>query len=129
MKLDFIVLANQYSIYKFAKDAVLPDWIYRSDFYSITKTLDEQSVVATQTDIATEDVSVSRDWRILKITGILDFSLVGIIAYIAAILRERGVSIFTISTYDTDYILVKHEDLYSSTEALRAKGNTVSIEN
>lgn len=128
MKLNFIVLEKSYSIYKFKRESVLPDWIYSSDFYSITKTDDELSVIALQTELMSEDTICSRDWRILKIEGPLDFSLVGIIAEISKIFKERKISIFTISTYDTDYILVKQKDLKASISALKEKGHNILIE-
>lgn len=65
-----------------------------------------------------DDIPCSKDWRILKVIGQLDFSLVGVIADISVILKDNDISIFTVSTYDTDYILVKEKDLRSSIEAL-----------
>jgi uncharacterized protein len=126
--MDLIVLANKYSIYKFKNVHTLPEWIYLSDFYSITRTKDELSVVAFQRDLISEDFNCSKDWRILKVVGPLDLSLVGIIADIAAILRDKKISIFTISTYDTDYIMVKQKDLAAGIDALREKEYTVSLE-
>jgi hypothetical protein len=124
-----IVLKKRYSIYKFKSDCVLPDWIYLSEFYSITKTKDELSVVAIQADSISEKMTRSKDWRILKIAGPLDFSLIGIIADISIILKEKKIPIFTISTYDTDYILVKQNKLNIGIKALRDKKYTVSLEN
>lgn len=97
----------------------MPDWIYSSDFYSVTKTEEEISVVTAQTDNISDKIVSSKDWRILKIEGQLDFSLTGVIADIAAILKKNKISIFTISTYNTDYILVKENDLEISVKALR----------
>jgi uncharacterized protein len=119
--MDLIVLEKKYSIYKFDIDSVLPEWIYLSDFYSITKTADEVSVVTEQTDQILGNIPCSEDWRILKVAGPLDFSLVGIIADISAILKDAKISIFTISTYDTDYILLKQKDLKTAIEALTDK--------
>jgi hypothetical protein len=129
MKLKFRVLEESYSIYKFKRESVLPDWIYSSDFYSITRTEDELSVIALQTELISEDTICNRDWRILKIEGPLDFSLVGIIADISKIFKDRKISIFAISTYDTDYILVKEKDLNAGINALKEKGHNISKEN
>jgi uncharacterized protein len=123
--LKFIVLKGIYSIYKFKNEAVLPDWIYSSDFWSVTKTDDELSVVAVQTELISEDVECSSNWRILKIAGPLDFSLIGIIADVAAILKEKKIPIFTISAYETDYILIKEKDLSSGIKSLTDKGHQV----
>jgi uncharacterized protein len=126
--MNLIVLAGKYSIYKFRNDSVLPDWIYLSEFYSITKTSDELSVVAVQHNMIPEITGCSKDWRILKILGPLDFSLIGIIADISNILKEEEISIFIVSSYDTDYILVKQKDLKSGIQALANKDYNISIE-
>jgi uncharacterized protein len=128
MILNLIVLAKKYSIYRFRKDSILPDWIYSSDFYSVTKTKDELSVIAAQTNSVLDDIAISKDWRIFKIIGPLDLSLIGIIAEVSKIFMERKISIFTISTYDTDYILVKEKDINLGVEALRDKGHIISYE-
>jgi uncharacterized protein len=126
--MNLIVLKNKYSIYKFKDDYVLPDRIYLSEFYSITKTKDELSVIAVQSDLMPEIIACSKDWKILKIIGPLDFTLVGVIADISVILKEKKISIFTISTYDTDYILVKQNKLNVAIKALRDKDYVISIE-
>jgi hypothetical protein len=123
------VLPGKYSIYKFSNENTVPEWIYLSDFYSITKTMDELSVVALQNDLTSEGITCNRDWRILKVVGPLDFTIIGIIADISTILKDSKISIFTISTYDTDYILVKEKDLNTGIRALRKKQYGVSIEN
>jgi hypothetical protein len=125
--MNLIVLANKYSIYRVDSDCTLPDWIYQSDFYSITRTDEELSVIAIQNDLISEKIICNKDWRILKIVGPLDFSLIGIIADISHILKEQKISIFTISTYDTDYFLVKQKDLNTGIEALGKNGYTLSL--
>jgi hypothetical protein len=126
--MNLIVLTGKYSIYRFENDHVLPDWIYSSDFYSITKTHDEVSVITTQSELISGNYTSSKDWRILKVIGPLDFNLVGIIADIAVILKDNKIPIFTISTYETDYIMVREKDLESGITALREKEYLVSIE-
>jgi uncharacterized protein len=119
--MNLTVLEKIYSIYRFDVNSILPEWIYLSDFYSITRTTDELSVVAESIDQISENIPCSKDWRILKIDGPLDFSLVGIIAGISAILKDAKIPIFTISTYDTDYILLKQKDLETGVKALKGK--------
>jgi hypothetical protein len=70
----------------------------------------------------------SKDWRIIKIAGPLDLSLIGIIAEISTILKNTNIPIFTISTFDTDYILVKQKDLEVSIKALIERGHKVISE-
>jgi hypothetical protein len=122
------VLNQNYSILRFQSDSVLPEWIYKSDFYSITKTLEELSVVAAQPEPIPDNIAVSKDWRVLKIIGPLDFSLIGVIAEISNILKDARVPIFTISTYNTDYILVKQKDLDVTIKALRDKNYNIMID-
>jgi uncharacterized protein len=126
--MKFIVLKGKYSIYKFKNGSALPGWIYSSDFYSVTRTKDELSVVAIQSDLISEDIPCSNGWRIFKIEGPLDFSLVGIIADISAIFKVKKIPIFTISTFETDYILVKQKDLGAGMKALRDQGHQISTE-
>ena len=84
--------------------------LFRSDFFSITKTEDEVSVVMLQDKIKSE-IKAEKDWKILKIEGILDFSLIGILSKISSILAKNQISVFVISTFNTDYILIKEEKI------------------
>ncbi|MGY0372375.1 ACT domain-containing protein [Clostridium sp. JNZ J1-5] len=111
------LLKEKYGVCRLDKTDLIPEWTKDSDFFSITKTSDELSIVCFQDSIP-NDVKCERDWRILKIEGPLDFSLIGILASISAILAQKGISIFAISTYDTDYILVKDKDINNAIEAL-----------
>ena len=126
--MNLILLKNKYSIYKFKNGSRLPAWIYSSDFYSVTRTKDEISVVALHTDLDSDDFICNKDWRIIKVEGTLDFSLVGIIADLSSVLKKKNISIFTISTYDTDYILVKQKDINAGIQALTENGYTISSE-
>lgn len=128
MLTNLIVLPEIYSIYKFQKDCDLPGWIFSSGFYSITRTIDELSVVTAQADPdpGPETANCSRDWRIIKVKGPLDLSMVGVIADIAAILKKEQIPIFTVSTFNTDYFLVRQNDLSKAIKALREKGHMIS---
>jgi uncharacterized protein len=118
------VLNGVYSIFQFDIHSELPSWIYKSEFYSITRTNEEISVVTIQTG-SFENIRCSRDWKILKIAGPLDFSMVGVIAGISGVLKENNISIFTLSTYDTDYILLQEKDLDAGIKALKKAGYTL----
>ena len=127
MILNISVLPGNYSIYKFQEESDIPDWIYSSKFYSITRTEDEISVVANQVDYVIPGLICNRDWCILKIIGPLEFSLVGIVADFSTILKNKKIPIFVISTYDTDYFLIKQADLSKGIKALDEKGNKISM--
>jgi hypothetical protein len=118
------ILPDTYSIYRFKSESEIPGWIYSSEFCSITKTKDEISVVASQADEAV-DLQCNRDWRVLKIAGPLDFSLIGIVADVSTALSDKNIPLFIISTYDTDYILVKQNDLIAGIKALEEKGHKI----
>jgi hypothetical protein len=126
--MNLIVLPGTYSIYQFNVHSKLPSWIYTSDFYSVTKTKDELSVVALQKDYYLKGITADTDWRVLKIKGPLDLSLVGIIANISAILKEKNIPIFVISTFDTDYIMIKQRKVNAGITALKETGYNISIE-
>lgn len=79
-------------------------------FFSITKTQDELSIVCSE-EIVPQNVKVERGWRCFKVEGPLDFGLTGVLSSIAQPLAQAEISIFAISTYDTDYIMVKKENL------------------
>jgi hypothetical protein len=118
------ILPDNYSIYKFESGSEIPDWVYLSEFSSVTTTKDEISVVAFQTDDEA-GLKCSRDWRVLKIAGPLDFSLIGIVADVTSTLKDKNIPVFIISTYDTDYILIKQNDLIDAITALEEKGHKI----
>lgn len=111
------LLKEKYGVCRLAEDDLIPEWAKDSDFFSITKTLDELSIVCTQSKIP-DNIKYEKDWRILKIEGPLDFSLIGILSKISMILAKNQISIFAISTYDTDYILVKDKDITNAVTSL-----------
>lgn len=115
------VQPGRYAICRLAPGAPVPEWALASAFFSITRTADELSLVV-EDDRVPPDVTAAPGWRLLRVEGVLDFSLTGILAGICAALAGAGVSIFALSTYDTDYVLVRQEDLDRACEALRAAG-------
>jgi uncharacterized protein len=122
MQMKFSVLKDSYSILKLRD---LPDFTEKvsiADFFSVTKTADEISIVTKYDDFAPDSLQVSSGWRVLKILGPLDFSLTGIIADFTAVLKKEGISVFVVSTFDTDYILVKQENLDRAVQALGKAG-------
>ena len=107
-KLRIRLLQGTYAVCQIKDTENILNCFDEKDFFSITKTEDEISVVMLQDKISS-DVKVEKDWRILKVEGTLDFSLIGILAKISEILAKNSISIFVISTFNTDYILVKEE--------------------
>ena len=104
----------------------IPIWILESrDFYSITRTAEEMSIIVKES-AAPEDVQKETGWRAFKIEGLLDFSQTGILSAISTILAGAGIPIFVLSTYNTDYIFVKEENLEKARELLAEKYNVVA---
>ena len=86
------------------------------------KTDEEVSLVCREADVPAQTLAREDGWRAFRIAGTLDFSLVGILSKIAAVLAQNAIGIFAVSTYDTDYILVKAEDFEPAADALAAAG-------
>ena len=123
MKLQ--LLPDTLAICRFAADAPIPSWVTNGDFVSLTRTRDELSIVCTQRTVP-DDIRCERDWRALKVEGPLDFALTGILASLATPLANAGISIFAISTFDTDYVLVKQDRLEQAIHVLRKAGHVIS---
>lgn len=96
------------------------------DFFFIGKTDEELSLVC-HTEHAPQHTAEREDgWRCFRIEGVLDFSLIGILSKLTAVLAEEGIGVFAVSTYNTDYILVKEERFTEALEALGNAGYTVA---
>ncbi len=117
------VLQVQFSVHRFAATSEIPEQVFASSFFTISKTADELSIVCDATIQLNAEKSEG-SWSALKVVGPLDFSLVGILADLSTTLAQAGISIFAISTYDTDYILVKTGQLPLAIETLVAAGHT-----
>lgn len=120
-RLKLSLLEENLAICKLDPASPPPEWTTSQSFYSITRTPEELSVVCPESGIPKE-IQREKGFRCYKIEGQLNFSQVGVIASIAQLLAGAGVSIFTISTYNTDYILVKQHSLDKAEKALQAAG-------
>ena len=99
-------------------------WCFQADtpFFFLARTDEEISLVCRTEDVPAETAAREDGWRAFRIQGILDFSLTGILSELSAVLAGRGIGIFAVSTYNTDYILVKAENLDRAMSALAAEG-------
>lgn len=93
-----------------------------SEYNFIGKTDEEKSLVCITSEVPANTIKRNDGWKAFRIQGILDFSLIGILAKIAAVLAEKGISIFAVSTYNTDYVLIKKENYQNGLEVLYAAG-------
>ena len=120
-KLVLSVLEETFSIHRLAPDASLPEAVSECDFYSLSKTTDELSLVCPE-HLAVKSEKSNPDRKCLKVAGPLDFELTGILAGITEVLAKEKLSVFAISTFDTDYILIKKQGLTAAISALQRVG-------
>ena len=120
-KLVLSVLEETFSIHRLAPDASLPEAVSECDFYSLSKTTDELSLVCPE-HLAVKSEKSNPDWKCLKVAGPLDFELTGILPGITEVLAKEKLSVFAISTFDTDYILLKKQGLTAAISALERVG-------
>ena len=125
VELTLSVLPDTFAVCRLDKDAPILEW-GRRGFFSVTRTPDELSVVCRQADVP-PGTRCEGGWRCLKVEGPLDFSWTGILASLAVPLAGAGISLFAISTYETDYLLVKGDDLDSAARALAGSGHRVVV--
>lgn len=123
MKTDIplTLLSERLAVCRLAPEAPYPEWARPGELLALVRTLDELSIVCQERFVPPE-VKVERGWRAFQVQGPLDFSLVGVLASIARPLADAGVSIFALSTFDTDYILVKENMLARGLKALSQVG-------
>ena len=96
-----------------------------SDFYFIGRTDEELSLVCKTEETPSNTIERDDGWRGFRIQGVLDFSLIGILSRLSGILAEHKIGIFAVSTYNTDYILVKEENYERALSVLESEGYTV----
>ena len=107
------------------KVAEISDVDLEADLFFIGKTDEELSLVCRTEDTPENTVERDDGWRGFRIQGTLDFSLIGILSKLSGILAEQKIGIFAVSTYNTDYILVKEENYERALTVLAAAGYTI----
>jgi hypothetical protein len=121
--LPLILLSNTFAVCRLPADAPLPEWVVGA-FVSVTRTVSELSVVCRE-DAVPAGVQREGGWWCLRVAGTLDFGLVGVLASLLVPLADAGVSVLCVSTFDTDYLLVKEADLARGIAALQAAGHSI----
>jgi len=120
-KLTLRILPGRFAICRLDPGAAVPEFLTGPPLWSATRTADELSLVLPEQNVP-PDWQAERGWKCLQVQGPLPFELTGIMAGLSASLASAGVSLFAISTYDTDYVLVREKDLPASRRALSASG-------
>lgn len=130
--LKYRVLAERLAVCRLAAGAPIPDWALRSGFFCVVRTHDELSVVCPENvceknfcaeDRLPDGARVERGWVALKLEGPFPFSMTGVLASFVQPLAEAQIPIFAISTFDTDYVLIKRENQEQALAALSAAGH------
>ena len=126
-KLTLTLSPDRLAVCRLDAGAAVPAWAVKSAFFSITRTDDELSIVCRDDDApADAALKIERGWRAFKIDGPLDFGLTGVLVAVAKPLADAGIPIFALSTYDTDYVLVKHDRVQPAITALSRADHTVN---
>lgn len=123
--LELRVLEERLALARLPADAVVPGWVAGSDLLAVVRTRRELSIVCRDDAVPAGIAEVERGFRALAVAGTIDFVVTGVVASLAAPLARAGISIFGISTYDTDHILVREDRLDDARRVLAAAGHTV----
>ena len=121
IQLSLLVLEERLAVARLAPDAAVPGWA-AGKFTSITRSEEELSIVCDDRSVP-QDVPAERGWRVLKVRGPIPFETTGVAAALVSPLAAAGISVFLISTFDTDYLLVKEDRFEKALAALRASGH------
>jgi uncharacterized protein len=117
-------LDDLYAVVRLEPDADIPPWARTGHFWSVTRSDSELSVVCRQEQVP-PDASAERGWCAFEVAGPLDFSLTGIVASLVTPLADEDIPLFVVSTFETDYLLVREHDLQRSVAALTSAGHSV----
>jgi uncharacterized protein len=126
MPLDLVLLPGAYAVCRLDPNAGLPAWAGKGEFVSVTRTPRETSVVCPQEQVPAGVVG-ERDFRVLRVQGSLDFSLTGVLDSMVGPLAAEKIAVFTISTYETDYLLIREEALARTVEILIRSGHNIIL--
>jgi hypothetical protein len=120
---DLRLLEGDFAMWKLPPDAAAPE-LPHAAIVSLTRTANELSVVSPASEVP-PDVPFESGWRCLEVAGPLAFELTGILASISVPLADKGIPIFVVSTFDTDYVLVRADDLSRACDTLESAGHTI----
>ena len=120
--LDLSILPETFAIARLSAADPAPAWTETGALRSLTRTPDELSIVCEDRAVP-EGVAAARGWRAIRVAGILELSSTGILSSLSEPLTKAGISIFALSTHDTDYVLVRDEALGRAVDALTAAGH------
>jgi len=121
MKITLTIIDGSFNIHRLPSNATIPTDVLRETFFAVLRSDTELSLVCSST-VSVESERVSADWACLKVAGPLDFDMTGIIAAISTALSAASLPVFVVSSFDTDYVLIRSVDINRAVSALRAGG-------
>jgi hypothetical protein len=121
-----ILLPQRLAVTRLDPDAQIPDWAYKGSFFSVTRTDDEISIFC-DSDLMPESLEKVDGWRAFRVAGQLELQLTGIISSLAMPLAAKQIPVFSISTHDTDYMLVREDTLEDAIDVLRRAGHAFQM--
>ena len=123
-RMALTVLPEAMAICRLGPDEPAPDWLDHTVFYCLTHTIESLTVVTLE-DSVPEQVECDRGWRCLEVRGPLALDLTGVLATLTAPLARAGVPVFVVSSYETDFLLVKESVLTQARRALEQAGHVI----
>lgn len=122
-KIRYSVLEGTFAVCRLAPTVPVPEWALRPGFFSITRTAEELSLVCAEAHVPA-GIPAEFGWSCLQLEGPFPFAMSGVLAAFINPLAEAGIGIFAVSTFDTDYILVKADSLRTTIAKLEEAGHT-----
>lgn len=117
---------EKFVICRLSPSSSLPSWAFNGPFISITKTDEELSIITLDNEQVPQDIKCERQWRCFKLRGPFPFTMTGVLLSILTPLAKAEVSILAVSTFDTDYVLVKEKHLTMAVDVLKQSGHVVN---
>jgi RimJ/RimL family protein N-acetyltransferase len=122
--LALLGMSGRFAVCKLPPGSAIPAWATAGDVFSLTRTADELSVVCRQ-ELVPAGTQAEVGWRCLRVAGAMPFALVGVLASLTGPVAAAGVGVFAVSTFDTDYLLVKEPEFPAAVAALRGAGHSI----
>ena len=120
--LTLSLLTGRYAVAKLSAGVAIPESATQGEFFSVTRTADELSLVTAERNVPA-GAKVAEGWRVFKVHGPFEFTEVGVLASLTEPLAREKIAIFVVSTFDTDYLLVREENLHPAINALQRAGH------
>ena len=123
--LNLSLLEGRFAVLQLDPSASIPTWALEGEFFTVSRSSEELSIVCLESNVP-DGLRLERDWACLKLQGPFEFSMTGILLSVLEPLAKAEVGIFAVSTFDTDYVLVKNDLLETAIAALESVGHRVA---